>query len=91
MEESDLSEGSSHGFARVVAIALFDSENGNGFVSAVGDDDESTRLVDADATAGVHLGGKGRWDSFDGLNQFERGSTFEAVHGLVVFGGVGNF
>mmetsp|Transcript_25841 Transcript_25841/g.53431 ORF Transcript_25841/g.53431 Transcript_25841/m.53431 type:complete len:181 (+) Transcript_25841:441-983(+) len=90
VEESDLREGSSHALAGVLTIALFDTEDGDGFVSAVGDDYESTGLMDADAAAGIHLCGKGRWDGFDGLNQFECGAAFEFFHGFVVLGGVCN-
>mmetsp|Transcript_9581 Transcript_9581/g.27319 ORF Transcript_9581/g.27319 Transcript_9581/m.27319 type:complete len:315 (+) Transcript_9581:392-1336(+) len=70
--------------------ALHDLVHADGLVSAVADDDEPSRLMDADSAARVEGVGKGVGDGADGLDQSQRAAPAESFQAVfaVAHGGV---
>mmetsp|Transcript_13378 Transcript_13378/g.25164 ORF Transcript_13378/g.25164 Transcript_13378/m.25164 type:complete len:112 (+) Transcript_13378:591-926(+) len=58
----------------------FDFKDGNGLVPTVGYNHETTRLVNADTTTGVHSSREGTGNRRDRLNQTKRRASPESDH-----------
>lgn len=82
VEEANLGERPAHGPSLIAtaAAALLDAEYRDRFMSAIGDDDEPSGLMDANTTAGVHRDRERRWHRLYGLDQPEGGAAAERVH-----------
>lgn len=57
-----------------------DLEDGDGLVTTIGNDNESSRVVYADTTASVHSGGECNGKGADGLDQAQRGASLVFGH-----------
>mmetsp|Transcript_23088 Transcript_23088/g.48677 ORF Transcript_23088/g.48677 Transcript_23088/m.48677 type:complete len:331 (-) Transcript_23088:531-1523(-) len=83
VKEANLGKCASHSLS--FTVSLFHAENGDGFMSSIGDNDKSSRRMDTNSSTCIHCGRKGSRHCLDRLNQFEARTTFELIHRQPLF------